>query len=481
MSAPSSPKAAAPRALASPAQPASPAQQAASPGLARGSPMAAGAAAAKAAASAGLGKSASSASGASSASSASAAPAEKGKGGATQRPSGPAASAVSAVSAGGAGGKRKNAPLEPAELERRRAKLLQASIEASEATKLKFGMFHEQVPTCVGDPFDDPVPVSRTFARGKPNFKGGKPRFSQDGCFTPLLTTTCIDEGGAGKPGKSTRRRSKVQPAALAPFHGGGQQGRLPDTIYSLITTDRHMGKDEVKAALSATRQAELERDKERILRARSGIKQGLKNITTTPMKKGSYGTPGVLLSEIYLTQPVPGAGKSAADSKVAAEKAANLADQADKLAGARAAPGAKPAATKQQQQAKHKARQQAKELGPPFCSTTKVQSRPFSKDDEVFIHKPICASRVVERKRDVPARDLPPFRPGGNTNKQPHVDYPIYMPFTREEADKVAKDKNKDVECWKPASSLKTHPVRSIQFNPVVLKSIMRAEAKLR
>lgn len=239
------------------------------------------------------------------------------------------------------------------------------------------------------------------------------------------------------------------------------------------------MGKDEVKAALSATRQAELERDKKRISHARSSIKQGLKNITTTPMKKGSYGTPGVLLSEIYLTQPVPGAGKSAADSKVAADKA-NIADKAEKLAGARAAPGAEPAATKQQR-AEHKAGKQAKELGPPFCSTTKVQSRPFSKDDEVFIHKPICASRVVERKRDVPDRDLPPFRPGGNTNKQPHVDYPIYMPFTREEADKSAKDKNKDAGCWKPASSLKTHPVRSIQFNPVVLKAIMRAEAKLR
>jgi hypothetical protein len=413
-----------------------------------------------------MGKSASSASGAFSSSSSSG---PAGKGGAAQRHSGKART----------GGKSKNGPMDPAELDRRRAQLLHASIEASEATKLKFGLFHEQVPTCVGDPFDDPVPVSRTFARGKPNFKGGKPRFSQDGCFTPLLTTTCIDEGSAVKPGKSTRRRKKVQPAALAPFRGGGQQGRLPDTIYSLISTDRHMAKDEVKAALRATREAELNRDKERILRARSSINQGLKNITTTPMKKGSYGTPGVLLSEIYLTQPVPGAGKAAAESKAATAAGKSKDADKDKSVGASAASGVTPGTSNKQ--AKQHAKQKADELGPPFCSTTNVQSRTFSKDDEVFIHKPICASRVVERKRDAPGRELPPFRPGGNTNKQPHVDYPVYMPFTREEAQQAAKDKVTDAVCWKPASSLKTHPVRSIQFNPVVLKSIMRAEAKSR
>lgn len=319
--------------------------------------------------------------------------------------------------------------------EKRRKEVLDESRATAAQTRGKNGLFQEIPPTCIGDPFQDARPTSRDFAKGKPNFKAGK---RPGNGFTPLPPSATEPIPASAATARATR---KLRPSPLLPFRGGGPIERKP--VFAFSATDSTMSQDEVKRITRETKEASLLEDKRRIRRIRDKTQTSRPNIVTNPTKKGMP-LDGVFLasSEGRPAPPKQRKPKAPALSAEAAERK-------------------------------------------PFCSSGGTAKPFFATDAEMFIHKPLCADRVVRRRDDggLGGSDgaLAPFRPGGVRATD---DFPEYMPFYDEAKDPAAARRRRRrpgsdgdstdgpaLEVWRPSNISGSRPVRSVMLNRVALK----------
>lgn len=332
--------------------------------------------------------------------------------------------------------------------ERRRKEIIDESEATSEQMKGRNGVFHEITPICVGDPYRDPVSVSRSFAKNKPNFKAGKAPPPTD-YLEHMREAEAEAEAKARQSSRDQRdelrpQKKRVNQSSsekpIPPFRAGaGPASQMGSFIAAFSELDASMSRDQVKALIRKTKEETLKADKARIAAIRAKTGSSRRNFVTQPMKKGSYGTPGVLLSEIYLTSD-PREERSRPKSAAAAVR------------------------SKKPSHEDHRR---------PFCSAMPGISGVFGRDDETFIHGPIDdGSRPPKVKRPASAH---PFVPPGKCNDAVGSSYP-HMPQTYPSSPRSARRRAAEAsaskrESWRPSSASQTRPVRSVMLNRNALK----------
>jgi len=334
---------------------------------------------------------------------------------------------------------------------RRRKEVLEESEATAALQKGKYGLFHDITPICVGDSFQDPIQVSRTFAKGKRNFVTGKvdhvDKFSVE--EVPESREAVKEKLQKTKAAAATQRRMKLQKKkSLPPFVSGGKKSGLDSQpIYAFSLADQTMGSDAVKELLKKRKQEALEADKRRIkmIREKTGLSRP--NIVTKPVKKGSYGTPGILMSEIFLT--------SSDDPRVESIKYSKAV-------------------------VKHSNRRHSEDKK-PFCSAVTNQNGFFSQNEDVFIHKPNESPRNDRNSRKSSQKPQQPFRPGGcfETQQPPFLhNGPPQRP--KSAAPKIKTRTTTNVT-WRPASASFSRPVRSVMLNKSTMKHTFRTQSARR
>ncbi|GBG32643.1 Hypothetical Protein FCC1311_088682 [Hondaea fermentalgiana] len=311
--------------------------------------------------------------------------------------------------------------------------------------KGKNGIFHEITPVCVGDPYRDPVQVSRSFAKNKPNFKAGKAPPPMDNTASAAAATAT--NAAAKVPGSDAANKNRAKPVSSAPFRtGGGGTIGFGAYVGAFSASDSSMSRDEIRALIRKTREDLLAADRRRIKAIRAKTSETKPNFLTRPMKKGSYGTPGVLLSEIYLTS----------DPREERSRPASAAPLRTAKRGT---------------------------MGPdrrPFCSAGPATSGIFGRDEDTFIHAPIDDGRRRERPERSRPASAQPFRPSGNVHA-PGAPFP-YMPESNPSDPKRRRDNNEASgkrESWRPSSASQTRPVRSVMLNPTALKHSLSSKPR--
>mmetsp|Transcript_22579 Transcript_22579/g.72261 ORF Transcript_22579/g.72261 Transcript_22579/m.72261 type:complete len:337 (-) Transcript_22579:581-1591(-) len=317
--------------------------------------------------------------------------------------------------------------------ERRRREIISESEQIAQRTRLAWGTFHDITPLCVGDPYQDPPKVSRSFAAGKPNFKSGKPKglAGNDGCFAPHVSRKPVPDARQEDSGRSSAK-PKAQDGA-PPFRVGGGSVKPDDTVYALLGSDRNMTREEVKQVLAVTKRATKDADRERIRRIRERVSGALPNVMTGPVCQAMRNT-------VYLGSGGGPPGRAVTTSS---------ADKSRKKVHDR----------------------------PPFCSGSH-QSGTFSRPSEVFIHAPLCASERKGRKpNNQESAHQVPFRPNGHQGKAIYEGYPKYMPFSRPASAKVIPKRDSEMtrDNWRPSSAVQSRPVRSVMLSRSALRQQMR------